>query len=676
MIFQNQYFRNSLVLFLAYCTSAGVTAQETADTSKIVRNLQEVEVSAIGRPSFSRSTAPLQLLQSSELEKINALEVADAVKFFSGVQVKDYGGIGGLKTISVRNLGANYISISYDGIPVSDYQTGQIDLGRFSLDNVSMIQLNTGESDDLFRTAHAMASAGALQIITANGPDTASRNRIKASLKTGSLGLINPSLSIAHNLNRSWSLGLTAEWLKTNGDYKFRQYYGYNNDSSSVEKRNNSDVDNRKLEANLYGRFRNGGSLALKACYHHDDRGLPGPATYYNSYSGERLDVRNVFSQANYTQSLTDRLDFMTNLKFSYSDMDYVDIRSIYPNGRKENAYFQREYYTNATFRYSLSPVFSLAWATDYAYGNLSNNLSNCVFPYRITWLNSFSAKYECSYLVLTTSITGNSTTDKAKLDNRSDTQRRISPYTGFSWQLSDKLPLRIRGYYKHTFRMPTFGDLYYSSVPPADLKPENADQYDLGLTWIIGAKSIVQTIGISLDAYLNRIENKIVALPVNSMFLWSVQNYGKVLIKGADLNLETRLVFADFSAHLKSVYTYQRVTDRTLPDTKMYNQQLPYTPIHSLSGILGIETPWLEANYTLLYCGKRYYERINRPEYHMEAYADQGISLVKTIAVGKMKWRLTAECLNLFNAQYEVVRSYPMPGRTFRVGAKLEIRS
>jgi len=107
-----------------------------------------------------------------------------------------------------------------------------------------------------------------------------------------------------------------------------------------------------------------------------------------------------------------------------------------------------------------------------------------------------------------------------------------------------------------------------------------------------------------------------------------------------------------------------------------MYNQQLPYTPIHSLSGILGIETPWLEVNYTLLYCGKRYYERINRPEYRMEAYADQGISLVKTITIGKMKWRLSAECLNLFNAQYEVVRSYPMPGRTFRVGAKLEIRS
>ena len=40
-----------------------------------------------------------------EMERLGVHEVADAVRHFSGVTVKDYGGIGGLKTISVRSLG-------------------------------------------------------------------------------------------------------------------------------------------------------------------------------------------------------------------------------------------------------------------------------------------------------------------------------------------------------------------------------------------------------------------------------------------------------------------------------------------------------------------------------------------------------------------------------------------
>ena len=58
---------------------------------------------------------------------------------FAGANVKDYGGIGGLKTVSVRNIGAAHTAVSYDGVVVSNSQAGQIDIGRFSLDNVSTL---------------------------------------------------------------------------------------------------------------------------------------------------------------------------------------------------------------------------------------------------------------------------------------------------------------------------------------------------------------------------------------------------------------------------------------------------------------------------------------------------------------------------------------------------------
>ena len=39
-------------------------------------------------------------------------DVAEAVKHFAGVQVRDYGGIGGLKTVGVRGLGAMHTGVS------------------------------------------------------------------------------------------------------------------------------------------------------------------------------------------------------------------------------------------------------------------------------------------------------------------------------------------------------------------------------------------------------------------------------------------------------------------------------------------------------------------------------------------------------------------------------------
>lgn len=88
--------------------------------------------------------------------------MADAVRRFAGAQVRDYGGIGGLKTVSIRNMGAAHTAVSYDGVAVSNCQAGQIDIGRFSLDNVSMVSLAVGQTDNLLQSARHYASAGVL----------------------------------------------------------------------------------------------------------------------------------------------------------------------------------------------------------------------------------------------------------------------------------------------------------------------------------------------------------------------------------------------------------------------------------------------------------------------------------------------------------------------------------
>jgi outer membrane cobalamin receptor len=650
-----------------------VLAQESQDTAK-THLLNEVEVSVSPISSGYKASSPLQTWKAEDLAKINALQVSDALKFFSGVQVKDYGGVGGLKTVSIRNLGANYTNVAYDGISVSDYQTGQTDLGRFSLDNVEAITLHIGEDDQIFQTAQMQSLAGTLNIITQSfSPDEGKKGLLKASLKAGSFGFVNPSLFLGKTLSRFFTSCVSADYLKTEGDFPFKQTIGYANPYACFRKRDNSDVETLQLEANLNGKFNNRGQLHLKTYYYDSKRGLPGPAIYYvGTSNGERLNDRNFFTQARYIQPVGEKLDFLANAKFNKTSTDY-----IIPNRMIESVYHQESYYLNVTFRYRFSEHLSFSWANDGDYGSFRSNQANNVSPSRISWWSAWAAKYENRMFHVTAKLLN------TRIDNRTETSeatvdyKQFSPYIGFSLNPFRNIPVRVRGFYKNTFRMPTFGDLYYSTVSNTNLKPEKARQYNLGLTWTTACGELLPYISLTGDVYQYRINDKIVAIPTANMFIWSIRNYGKVSVQGIDLNLTAHIRTGPALLwQINGSYTYQDALNKTDPQSASYNKRLPYATRHSASGYIGLKTPWFDCNYNFLYSGKRYTSEHNYPESQMNPFVEQGLSFQKTSLWKKYRLTFTAECLNLFDVQYEVVRSYPMPGRSFRLGVKIETNS
>ena len=102
------------------------------------------EVTVAGRrPNVE--TIPAQVLSGDELPALNSNSVADALRYFAGVQVKDYGGVGGIKTVNIRSMGTNHTGVVYDGVELGNAQNGQIDLGQFSLDKMASISLYNGQ---------------------------------------------------------------------------------------------------------------------------------------------------------------------------------------------------------------------------------------------------------------------------------------------------------------------------------------------------------------------------------------------------------------------------------------------------------------------------------------------------------------------------------------------------
>ena len=109
---------------------------------------------------------PAQTLSGKRLEGLNSHSVADAIRYFSGVQIKDYGGVGGVKTVDIRSMGTNHMGVFYDGIQLGNAQNGQIDLGKFSLDNIDEISLYNGQKSEIFQPARDFGSAGTIYIRT------------------------------------------------------------------------------------------------------------------------------------------------------------------------------------------------------------------------------------------------------------------------------------------------------------------------------------------------------------------------------------------------------------------------------------------------------------------------------------------------------------------------------
>ena len=85
-------------------------------------------------PAAVYAVKELPVVRATEAVRVDSLVstpmgVADILRAFTGVQVKDYGGAGGLKTVNVRSLGSEHVGIFLDGIQVDNAQNMQVDLG-------------------------------------------------------------------------------------------------------------------------------------------------------------------------------------------------------------------------------------------------------------------------------------------------------------------------------------------------------------------------------------------------------------------------------------------------------------------------------------------------------------------------------------------------------------------
>lgn len=659
-----------------FCIPLLSAQQQKVDTT-YVYSIPEVVVADRYQTQEVRSTAPVQILSKEELKNLHVLQVSDAVKHFAGVTVKDYGGIGGLKTVSIRSLGAQHTAVGYDGIAITDCQTGQIDIGRFSLDNVDRLSLNNGQSDNIFQPARFFASAGLLNIqtLTPQFKDRKSTN-VNGSFKTGSWGLINPSVMIEQRLNGKWALSANGEWISADGHYPYTLYYGDKNDLTTREKRKNTQVQNLRAEAGLYGNFSDTEQWRVKAYYYQSSRGLPNGTVLYNDYAVQHMWDKNAFVQSQYKKEFNRQWVFQTSAKWNWSYQRYLNsVRNT--SGKEDNSYYQQEYYLSASVLYRVLDNLSFSFSTDGSINSLNANLSDFVYPTRYSWLTAIAGKYVNNWVTLSASALATVINEKTQQGVSADNHRKLTPYISASFKPFGSEEFRIRFFYKDIFRLPSFNDLYYSNVGKRDLRPEKTRQYNVGITYSKSICEFLPYFSATIDAYYNKVSDKIVAMPTKDIFVWTMFNLGKVEIKGVDATGSLSLQPMDkLRINLSGSYTYQRALDVTDPVDaalkKTYGHQIPYTPRVSGSGQASIETPWINFSYALLFSGKRYMQGENISRNRLDGYSDHSLSVSRDLKIRNINTSLSVEVLNLLDKNYEIVKNFPMPGRSVRATLKV----
>ena len=132
---------------------------------------------------------------------------ADALLRIPGLGISDYGGLAGLKGANLRGLGTPHTDIYLDGVRVSNFQSGQNDLGMLPVETLGNVVVDYAQNSLSFRTARPVFGRSPFA------------GRI--GLQAGSFGTWMPSVRFDVKASERVAISAYASGILTKGDFPY-----------------------------------------------------------------------------------------------------------------------------------------------------------------------------------------------------------------------------------------------------------------------------------------------------------------------------------------------------------------------------------------------------------------------------------------------------------------------
>ena len=640
-----RFFVSASAIIMGAFEAMASLQPENETFSDSVVSLREVEVKAGRTPLATK-----QELKGTALQSLSSTSVADALKYFAGVQIKDYGGLGGLKTVNVRSLGSQHVGVYIDGIRITNAQNGTVDLGKYSLSTLESVSLYNANKLERNQSPSEYAS-GATVYLRTRKPDVDSLSVLAG---IGSFHTFRGRVNLQFR-RKGWQGFIDGEYLKSKGDYPFRYKSEY---EDTVGKRKNSDIEFLRVEGAL---FKKGFSAHLYGYF--SERGCPGGVVrrLSDKYTniGREWD-KDIFVQGSWYHLFSSSHSLMVKAKYSH---EYLRYNTDYPENqntaRVDNHYYQNDGYASAAYCYSPVSMLYINAGYDARMSWLTADLRNFSYVRRLDQKAVADAQIEWRGLRAEASVLYQHYKDHTKLQAAAANPiSKLTPAFSVGYASNG---FTLRAWYKKIFRVPTLNDLYYTQAGNRNLKPEYTRQWNVGIEYNIarGAWSGAA----QADGYINHIDNRIVCLPLRGTYTWSMMNYGKTFCRGLNATLSGRYMPGQWTFSLLGTVTLQHDVNRTDPeDEDTYDMPICYSPRFSC-GITSVVS-WKTFSLTVseLYVGKRLWSYAD-PADVLSPYNNVDLKLS-----GQWRWFIASlEINDLLDVQYEHIPRYPMPGRTVR---------
>jgi hypothetical protein len=538
-----------------------------------------------------------------------------------GLGISDYGGLAGLKGVSLRGLGTAHTDIYLDGVRVSNFQSGQNDLGMLPMETLGSVVVDYAQNSLSFRTAKPVFG-----------------ERIfggQVGLQAGSFGTWMPSARLNFKASERVSISAHAAGIITKGDFP----YG---DPKTL--RTGNDLKQIRTGLDLFGSL-DCGEWQAKAYYNASDRGTPGSVSWPST---DRQQDKNVVVQGSLRKAFSDLYTLNLSAKGAYDKI-------FYQSAWGDSDYNFTDFQLNSSHSFRLTDWWGVSLAADIERGTLKSPglydaartaiISALATAFRLGW---FSADLALEY--------------RGTFDKGQQALNRLSPSVDLRFTVFEGLDIVAFG--RRAFRAPTFNELYYPGYGNQNLLPEDAWLTDLGIDFHRALNSD-WALGLKLDGFYNYLTNKIISAPMpDDLYIWLPYNIGKVQAKGIDASLSLRYDNGRLSGGLSARYSYQNAVDKT-PDSYTFDQQIPYVAKNTvvLAADAAIAGWRLDAVWN--WRGGRFDASGEMPDWNT-----LDLTLRKDFTLGNVGvLSLNVTARDLLNCRYELVRDYPMPGRSFLGG-------
>ncbi len=635
---------------------------QPADTSRAVPGLAEradslrvyhapvvrVDASSIQQRTLGEPQ-PLSVVSRDQIAGVGAVDLSDAVAYAPGVFVKQYGGLGGLRTVSLRGTTAQQSVILIDGVRYRGSASGAFDLGAIPADALERVEIVRGGNAALYG---ANAVGGVINVVTRRAVNQPFA--VSASAASGTFGERRVGLGLSgRTASGSWQADVVN--TASRGDYPFAfNQFG----ATATLHRDNADLAGLYARAAWTTESDAGTRATITAQGYHSERGVPGAVVQGNV---EQLHARLNESDASLSASIDKPLGawaVSATLAGRANDLRYrdPDARIAGPGGI-DNSY--RSYDASLTMRARrvFGTAVALELGTEGSYTSLAgDNLDPSAGSYvQRTGLGAWAMGRWCADSGLFDSETA--LEGGVRADVYSDMSAAISPLVGVVWRVP-ATQLRVRAHTALGHRTPSFTEQYYLNYGNRDLRPEWSTTLDAGITL-----AVTPDLGAEAGAFVLDTRDQIVAVP-RTPISWSATNVARTLTRGVEMALSGRMLDNRLGARVS--YTLMRAEDRSGGLTE--RRLLVYAPQELFNGVVDVSLAPARLAVNWQYVSHRYTLGTNEYASVLPRYMLVGASVGWRIQAAPLVLDIKGECANLFNVSYQVIRNYPMPGRTLRL--------